>query len=466
MTDKLKFYIITPIFLLGILIFIAAFFLADEYLFNKDVLLISFVLFLILSCVFLLEKNLYSPLIFFSLLFFGYVFSGIYFSKYENIEYAKFFQLNKLFSTEDIGRAMLVVTLGYVSFLVGYKINFNRKNKGFVFEAEVLGNESNLVKYVLISLFSLSFFYWLYVSYVLAGGPFELLSNIGIYLLLLEGSNISTAPYLVAYASTSVIFLMKLKKNKRIPFYLIAMIVVGFVMNISTARLAGSIVYLLSFLLMFALHYNKRVDYNVFFTLICSLLTLAGFYFYRYYSNLNYLGLDIDGDFFNVIGEHFFGMTNIGDLQSIAFAGQYVKDFGYLYGESFFDLLVLWVGKFSFVKVDEISIGVRLRDSYFFNIETGAPAPGIISEMVMNYGLFGVTLGMSFLGFAVRLFGELMKPRESVINLYIYTHFLLFLLLLAKVDSTHLSALIWAIFPVFILIFLLSKFIGIFQWKV
>jgi hypothetical protein len=456
LSNKLKSIFLICISSVTALCFSAFLLFLDSQLFDFKILSLSLFLFLILGCVILSEENFFSPLVFFSIIFYGYVFSGLYFSRYLNIDQAKFFSFHGNFSTDDIKDSLLVVIIGYIFFVLGYRLIPGWRFGWMRFDIILFEHDLNFIKRSLIILFLFSFSYWIYVSFRLVGGPIDLLSNMGIYLLLLEGSGVSTAPYLIAYAATSLIFLLYLKGNLKIPIYLKIIIGISFLMNVSTARLAGSVVYLLSFPLMHALHYQYKVGLKFILFLLLGSFVLVILYFYRYYSNLKYLGSAIEGDFSDIFGEHFFGMTNVGDLQSIAFSWQYIKDIGYLYGESFFDIFLLWAFKFSIVNVEEISIGVRLRELYFSHVETGAPAPGVISEMIMNFGWSGVTLGMMLLGAFVRIFSNSLKVGHSYLNLYIYTHFLFFLLLLAKVDSTHLSALIWAALPVVFLIVMLN----------
>lgn len=163
----------------------------------------------------------------------------------------------------------------------------------------------------------------------------------------------------------------------------------------------------------------------------------------------------MESNLLKLVGEHFFGMTNFGDLQSITFANQYPKDVGYLYGASFKDFLMGWISRFTGIEIESTSIGLRLREFYFSHVHTGAPAPGIISEMIMNFGYLGITLVMFLFGIFTRVIALSVDYKASILNLYIYTNFLLFVLLLAKVDSSHLNSLIWNVLPVLALAFLL-----------
>lgn len=438
------------------LLFLSALIGMDLSGIDFEMFALSALLFCILTWVIMQEKDKMSPLVFFSMLFYGYVFSGFYFAHYENAQYAKFFQISGNFATEDLTNAMLKVVIGYVSFVVGYKLISGKEVQKINLDILLINYQSQDIRGVLVALFFASFVYWLYVSFVLAGGPGALLENMGIYLLLLGDNPVSTAPYLLAYAATSILFLVHLRVGKQVPYHVALMILLSFLMSISTGRLASSVFYLISFPLMRTLYFGYRLKIRGVFGVALGCGILGCLYFYRYYSNLQYLGMTIDSDIGSLIGEHFFGMTNVGDLQSIVFAAEYAADFGYLFGESFFDLFALWASKLKHSDIYELSIGVRLREHFFSNVDTGAPAPGVISEMIMNFGFFGLTLGMAFLGGVVRVISNMLDSRRNMVNLYVYTHFLLFLALLAKVDSTHLSAFFWAVIPFMVLALFLS----------
>ena len=443
------------IFMFALLSF-TTFLLIDIRLYDFEMILLSFFFFFFLTYVILSSKNKFTPLVFFSFLFYGYVLSGLYFSFIENIHVAKFFNFSGNFDTKDMKISLYQVICGYLFFVFGYSISRNIKVKNINFEIRGLNFNSKILKNILIWLFLISFFYWIYVSFRLAGGPIELLSNMGIYRLLLKTNYISTAPYLLAYIATSLLFLIYLHNNNRIPFYLIGMIFISFIMKVSTGRLSGAVFLLMSFPLMYIIHYQYKVTLKVLFYVVLFILLLGCLYFYRFYSNLSYLGLEIETDLIKLIGEHFFGKTNFGDLQSITFADQYTKDVGFLYGNSFTDFMRLWINKLTGLNLEITSIGLRLREYYFSHVSTGAPAPGSISEMIINFGYFGITIVIFLFGVLTRIISKSINPKRNVFNLYVYTSFLLFIMLLAKVDSSLARSLMWSIIPLFSITVILS----------
>ncbi len=419
----------------------------DSNLYDIRMILLSFFLILLLSIIVIIEHDHFSPLIFFSLLFYGYAFSGLYFSFYENIQYAKFFNLAGNFGTQDLADSLISVIVGYIFFVVGYKLIDFPKVK---INLDIKGlncNSSLLVVFLYIS-FILSFFYWIFVSYVLANGPIDLLSNIGIYVLLLENAYISTAPYLFAYTSTSLLFLVYLKTREKMPFLLFVAIFLSFIMYLSTGRLSGAVFYLLSYPLMYFVFYQYKINKKIVFMILFFVVLLVGSYVYREYSNLAYLGLEMDDDILHMLGKHFFGMTNLGDLQSIAFTKQYTEDVGFLYGITFADFLI------NNISVDSTSVGLKLKEYYFSDVATGAPAPGVISEVIMNFGIIGITSVMLIIGFVVKYISAVLSQKNSIFNTYLRVHFLLFLMLLSKVDSSHISHLLWVYLPFYLFAFI------------
>jgi oligosaccharide repeat unit polymerase len=348
---------------------------------------------------------------------------------------------------------LISVIVGYIFFVVGYKlIDFPKVKINF----DIKGlncNSSLLIVFLYIS-FILSFFYWIVVSYVLANGPIDLLSNIGIYVLLLEYNYISTAPYLFAYTSTSLLFLVYLKRREKIPFLLFVAIFLSFIMYLSTGRLSGAAFYLLSYPLMYFVFYQYKINKKIVFMILFFVALLLGSYVYREYSNLAYLGLELDDDIMHMLGKHFFGMTNLGDLQSIAFAKQYTEDVGFLYGNTFADFLMDWIHVMTGISVDSTSVGLRLKEYYFFNVATGAPAPGVISEVIINFGIFGITIVMLIIGVVVKYISAVLSQKNGIFNTYLRVHFLLFLMLLSKVDSSHISHLLWVYLPFYLFAFI------------
>lgn len=431
----------------------------NENIFDIEMIILSIFFFFILTFVIFNEKEKFTPLVFFSLLFYGYIFSGFYFSNYENIYTAKFFNFSGNFTTQDMKNSLYQVIIGYTFFVIGYKLSKRLEVKKINLEVKGINYNSDIIIYFLVTLFLISFFYWIYISYKLSGGPIELLSNMGIYRLLLKENPLSTAPYILAYVSTSLLFLIYLYKKLKIPIYLIVIIILSFIMKVSTGRLSGAVFFLISFPLMYIIYYRYRINFKILLFAFVFVFFLGGLYFYRFYSNLSYLGIEMQSDIFKLIGEHFFGMANFGDLQSITFANQYTQDEGYLYGRSFTDFIMGWICRVTGIETEIMSIGLRLREFYFSHISTGAPAPGIISEMIMNFGYLGLTIVMFLFGIITRVITLSVDYKISIFNLYVYTHFLLFVMLLAKVDSSHVNSLIWTVMPILI-VGLILKFLS------
>lgn len=440
-------------------LYIISFFLISSYilinidsnLFDIEMIILSILFFFVLTFILVNEKDKFTSIVFFSLLFYGYVFSGLYFSYYGNINTAKFFNFVGKFGTSDIKFSLFQVFIGYLCFVIGYKISNKFYLKKLNLEITDIIYKQYTLRFFLIGLYLISFFYWIYVSFKLAGGPIDLLFNMGQYVLFQNLNPISTTPYILGYVATYYLFIIDLNNKNKITLFVYVMILSTFIMYLSTGRLSGSVFYFLSFPLMYVIWHNFKINFKLFLIFILFILLLFSLYFYREYTNLYYLGLEMETDIFKLIGTHFFGMTNFGDLQSITFSNQYIKDEGLMYGQTFFDMTRFWLNKFPFINLEPTSIGLRLREYYFSNVETGAPAPGIISEMIINFDFFGITFMMFIFGIFVRTITNTINPRKNPFNLYVYTQLLIFFLLLPKVDSSHIDSLIWNIVPFYIL---------------
>jgi len=422
-----------------------------------SILLFLFVTYSVYSELKINKWKLESPLLFFSLMFYGYVFSGIYFSFKANIHNAKFLNFVGNFSQVDLKHSLIQVITSYLFFYIGYKVSNKIKVKKVNLEINIINYKSNFLIITMSFLFLLSFLYWLYTSYQLANGPIDLLFKIGIYKHLLKDNYISTLPYNLAYATTSILYLIYLKIKNKIPIYVKLFILISFFMYLSKGRLSGAISYLCSYIIIGLLFHNRQVRISkLFYNFLIISIILFLLYFYRYYTVMYYIHKNISYNFLDLIGKHMFGMANVGDLQSIVLADKYIQNEGYLYGLSFLDFLRYWFSIIIGDEISPISVGIRFKQ-YFFNHEaTGAPAPGIISEAIINFGYVGTTIFMLFLGVIVRLISRVLDYRISIINLYVYVKFLLFLVLFVKVDSSLLNSLIWSLLPIFILYICIS----------
>ncbi len=418
--------------------------------FDIEMVIVSIFFFFFLTFILINEQNKFTPIIFFSLLFYGYVFSGLYFSYYQNIHTAKFFNFHGNFTTEDIKESLYQVVCGYMFFVLGYKLSNRIKIKKVNLEIKNINYKSKKLEYILVFLFLISFFYWIFVSYKLAKGPVDLMFNMAQYVLFQSLNPISTTPYIIGYVATYYLFIINLNNENKLKIINYFMIILTFIMYLSTGRLSGSVFYLLSFLLMYLIWNKFKISIKIYIYLLIFVLLLFVLYFYREYTNLNYLGIEMETNIVKLVGTHFFGMTNFGDLQSITFSNQYIKDVKLMFGETFFDMTRFWLNKIPFIELEPTSIGLRLREYYFSHIDTGAPAPGIISEMIINFNFLGITIAMFIFGVITQILRKFIDPNKNVFNLYIYVQILIFLLLLSKVDSSHLDSLIWNIVPFYI----------------
>ena len=445
--DLLLFFFVAALFVIGLCIYLSP-------SLNIKLVFPSLLLFILVSLVISFSKNFFSPTVFFSVLFFGYSFSGIYFSFDANIENAIYYQSSP-FDIDDMVISIYTILLGYLFFVTGgYLATLSSSSK---FYQSVENKKSGLftkpgIKF-LFFLFCTGFSYWLYNSFVMADGPFDLLSKIGVYHTLLEMHSISTTPYIITYGSLYLLFINHLQCQKKISTFLMLMIFLAFLMRLSTGRLTGSILFLASFPLIYVIVNNYRVRVKHLIYGVFLLLFLLLLYFYRYYSNLSYIGLSVSENPIVVLGKLLFGRTNIGDLQSITFAYKYIENSDLLYGRSFLDFSIFWLNKLTPFEFSMMSTGIRLKNKFFSAVgdSSSVPAPGIISEMIMNFGSVGVYAGMLILGYLLSKIGFIILRMRGILCMFVYTMYLLFLFILPKVDSTSVQGFIWNLVPVFVI---------------
>lgn len=425
----------------------------DSNIINYELLSLSIILFFIITVVLILVDDYFTPIIFFSLLFYGYVFSGIYFSFYSNFEYARFFNLvDNPFTIDNFIIAQISVIVGYVFFILGISIINNIKIEAIKFTFNNFNLNSKIIRNILFVLFSIGFIYWIYISFKVANGPIDLLSKLGIFHSILK-EGLTTLPYHLSYIGSTLLFLYYLGKGRRIPILIKIVIILTFLMLVSKARLSGAVFYLGSFFVMYSIYYNIKIDLKKIIYVLLFFIFLIILYMLRYYSVLSYIDAETSEPIFELLGRLFFGRTNIGDLQSIVFSYEYIGEQGYLFGSSFFDFTRFWIDRLFHISIAPNSIGMRLKEVYFDTV-SGAPAPGIISEVIMNFGFMGITFGMLFVGIFIGLVSKLVNPLKSKLNLLIYAKFLFFILILPKVDSSSLQGFIWALLPIGIFIFI------------
>lgn len=453
--EKNKLFLFLFLSTILILVELFVFLTTESDVMNFELFSLSVLLFFIITTLFILTENHFTPVVFFSVLIYGYVFSGIYFSFYDNFDKAKLFQFVDIdFTIESLIMSQISVIVGYLFLLFGVFLTKYIKVRTIEFEFKNFNINSKRIKTALIFLFLFGFLFWIYNSFKVANGPIDLLSKIGIFNSLLR-DKLTTLPYHLSIIGSSLLFLHYLKKNYTMPIYVYFIILGTFLMLLSNARLSGAVFYLGSFFIMYSVYYKVKIDFKKLMYIGLFFSFLLAMFFFRYYSNLAYIEKSISISFIELFGQLFFAQTNIGDLQSITFAYQYTDDKGYLMGESFFDFTRFWIDRLFNINMESTSIGIRLKETYFSSM-SGAPAPGIISEMIVNFGVFGISLGMLILGLFIGLISKLINPLKSKINLIIYVKFLFFMLALPKVDSSSIQGLILDLLPIFLFMIMVS----------
>lgn len=406
------------------------------------------------------SDSIYSPLYWFSAIYVGYSFGAVYYAL-GNVDSGKFLNLagfgNEVYSY--LVYASLWVVFSYLSFAAGYllfyrkcAIDLNYSQRKVMFYRYVC----SVSRFITPILLLFGGGYWIYLSYVLAGGPVKLLTQFAVFTHMIKDYEGTTLPYHAYYLGIFLWLFVIVSSDKKISYSYYIFSSIGLLINLSQGRIMNSITFLLVQVAFCSLSRKLPQQYKKNAYLI-SLLFLIGFaaLFLRVSSSLLYIGkdssyLDVDSmvDTLSLMTQMIIGWGNLADLQQIAIIFK-IWSGKYLYGSTYFDWLVNMLGKH--VGLEPTSVGLTIKETYFPN-ESGPPTPGAIGEAYANFGVFGLIFMFMVGGALSRLF-YFVKRSGSLLLIMCYSMFLMrFVLLYAKVDSTVLVNAIWLIAPFFTLI--------------
>lgn len=418
------------------------------------------ILFLLISGFFILKKDhiLFDPMTMFSAYYYTVVLSGIYFV-FTN------FETSVVLSGTPISRrvielfnySLICFIVGYLATLLGYSCFRRKKDIKINLENNYQIPDSILnpviAFFLLIGI--INFTYNILIN--AEGNLFLYMKNISLrqYEYAEDGT---TVGYLFAYIAMYLWFFKGLRKQA-IPFIFFVFLIISGLMKASQARILQTIVYLISFVVIY--YYidvtrNKCVKNAKY---ICGFILFGvlgiTIYFLRILSALNVSnklnGLSIDVlwvAFLSNIGYFAIDKGNIPNIPILMkIIDSWANDIGFLYGQS---LLKPFLGILPTCARPEIlgySLGATIKETWFLNIPGGGLPPTGIGEMYANFGMVGPLIGMFMFGaFCAWLYNLLLKTRSYWI-LVCYSQILTgFILIYAKGEIFNLS--LWYILPI------------------
>lgn len=448
------------LFIFGIFFITTFSFIKYQTLYALSLLLAGAMLF---ACLFAKNNDLFSPINWFSASYFGYVLGGVYFS-YDNIGNGRFFNLANIAENDAAYYLILAqawAIVNYFAFVIGYSVGNTGSDysDSYDFSGKFNLFFEKTIPVVIFVMFLCGFLYWVYLAYMLAGGPVAFLVNFAAFNHVIKESGLTTLPYHFVYAAIylSAILSVVRKKSFSIFFYIAS--ICAFMMIISQGRISNAITFLLSLILIYFFSNRSRLKTSKIVAGVIALITLAFLIlFLRVASSYHYIGSS--PVFFSLSNyfetcllfiEMIVGWGNVADLQQLVLAFKTWDISSSLMGVTYFDWFRNMFSSFGF---EPTSVGIRILKIYFPD-KIGGPTPGAIGELYVNFNIMGF-MGMFFIGLVFARIYNLVKRSGSIFLLFLYSAFLLkFVFLFAKVDSTVIVSFLWAVMPVTILLCLL-----------
>lgn len=412
--------------------------------------------------------------------FVGYGVAGFYYSAF-GYQNAVFLNLAK-FDLE--GRqawfvmALAIAVVGLVVFNLAFKLGNRHSgapkqaspNKSLPSAALLLGKVAALILIVL------GLVYYVYFADRVAGGIMPMIGQVGAYPHIVAASGLSSLPFHLVYGGALLWLLTWLQGKQRVWLGLLFIPVSAFVI-LSTGRIASANAYLFSALLFFIYATRGRAGWKIFGAALAALLPInIAYYFFREYTSYAYVGRvkdfplfadwpvdegiqfapDATGalfphmERFNYILRALVGGGNVPDLQQLILIvnGLLEGKLHLTYGATFTDWIIN-LARSRMGGVDELplSVGYRILHAYFPE-KNGGPTPGIIGEVILNFGflapiaLFGIGYGMT------RIYAVMQNSRSSLLQLLYCIFIVSIWALLLKVDSSLLDGYFWMAAPI------------------
>ncbi len=415
------------LFVFGILFISTYSFIKYQILYALSWLLAGIILF---ACMFAKNNDLFSPINWFSATYFGYVLGGVYFS-YDNIGNGKFFNLANIAENEAAYYLILAqvwAIVNYFSFIIGYFLGNTGNDYRDIYDFSGRFNIffKKIIPVVILPMFVCGFLYWVYVSYMLAGGPLAFLLNFAAFNHVIKNSGLTTLPYHFVYTAVYLWVILCAVRKKSFSIFLYVASIFAFMMIISQGRISNAITFLLSLILINFFSNRSRLKTRKIVVYIIALITLAFLIlFLRVASSYYYIGSN--PVFFSLNNifetcllfiEMIVGWGNVADLQQLVLAFKTWDIPSALMGVTYFD----WFrNMFSSLGFEPTSVGIRILKIYFPD-KVGGPTPGAIGELYANFNLMGF-LGMFFVGLVCARIYNLVKRSGSVYLLFLYSAF-------------------------------------------
>jgi oligosaccharide repeat unit polymerase len=360
-------------------------------------------------------------------------------------------------------KASFYYFIGFVSILGGYKLIPAQKFRGMTFYSETKFN--TIVTKCLIVLFIIAGIINLLgnINTVDGGDFFKYMSNMGD----IDRTQNLGLGYLLYPMAVYLLIYLYFKQGKTIDVFFLAVVIIGFIMKLSTGRIASAFFYVISILVL--IYYNQKTNlqtkftnksyYATFFVII-----LLGFFFFffRRVGNLIYQQGGISSEIVEGLNDNasylLIGSGNIPNTPLfMKIIDSWEIDHGFLYGESF--ITWLYNGVPSRIKPLDYQPSVMIKQLWYPGPGGNLP-PTSVGEMYMNFGFWGPVAGLFFVGLLFKLIKNyVVKSGKYWVYVIYASIFLPFTLIYPKgeFDNINMKNLITYLIP-YILVIILSFF--------
>ncbi|MBP8990883.1 MAG: oligosaccharide repeat unit polymerase [Spirochaetes bacterium] len=322
-------------------------------------------------------------------------------------------------------KSVFLSCFGYLSSLIGYKC-FNKNTD------HNLKDDKDRLDFNVLNFFIFIFTFIALINFIMNifkyanGNILFYFKQVSIIPQKMDQDNGTTIGYNFAYIASYLLFYKIYIKKKKLNLILIFHILFCFILKISTARIMGSLIYLLSFIIIFYyINYSYKLTWKVMFIGFFLILLSLALYFYRYYSSLLVSGnINNINDFLNKmnLSDIPYFMISKGNLPNIPIIMKIVDSFGkdtsFLFGRTFFSSIYTLIP--SEYRPINYQLSRIIKETWFFNVPGGSLPPTIIGEMYANFGHIGVIIGMFIFGSFIGISNRILLKNNNYLVLLIY----------------------------------------------
>lgn len=448
------------VFFLGLVLPIVFYALFQNDIENDYIYLLTTALYTLFLTVYAFQSynQIFTVFNVFSVMYFGYVIGGFYYS-FQTTNFGKFIGFMNLPTDQVVNlyeTSLLIIFVAYLFFIFGYLTITSKsirqpKMLTLPIDSNVLNKRLYKTRFVvIIPLLLLGLHSWYKVAHATSGGIIESIIFFQAFRHMAESAGVSTFFYNFYYVAIYYwLYLILSNPESKVPKSFMLFSAIGMVMNLTQGQIMAPITFVLSQVVAVAL-FRPQLQRKMLLTVAAVMSFAFLLYFLRIVSNFLFLGQEMNlqdavGDFMYKI----VGSGNTADIQQISIIINTFDVSSSELGLTYFDWIRNTIG--GFLGLEPSSVGLTLKKLYFPS-SSGAPTPGALGELIVNFYYLGPVL-MFLVGTLLGLFQLMFLTEKSSFYKFLYAIVLArFVFLYPKVDSTMLTSLVFLFIPLFFIV--------------